>query len=113
MSDFKSFLNTLRGRATTEREKGTFFEKAIRDFLKQSPEYSFESVWLWANWPDLRKHNFSKKDLGIDLVAREKETGTFWAIQCKRFDEDYHVNKPEMDCGKIPIQKGQKNRLGK
>ena len=108
-TDFKSFLKTIREKAKSEREKGSFFEGAIRDFLKQSPEYSFESVWLWSSWPDLRKYNFSKKDLGIDLVAREKETGRLWAIQCKCFDENYQVNKQDIDSfftlsGKNPFE---------
>ena len=108
-TNFKNFLNEIRKKAKNEKEKGTFFERAIRDFLKQSPEYSFESVWLWANWPDLKKYRFSKKDLGIDLVAKEKETGTFWAIQCKCFDESYQVNKKDIDSffaysGKNPFK---------
>ena len=108
-SNFKTFLNEIRKKAKTEREKGAFFEGAIKDFLKESPEYSFESVWLWANWPDLRKYGFSKRDLGIDLVAKEKETGTFWAIQCKCFDENYQVNKKDIDSfftqsGKNPFK---------
>ena len=85
-SNFKSFLNEIRKKAKTEREKGSLFERAMRDFLTKSPEYSFESVWLWANWPDLKKYGFPKKDLGIDLVAKEEETGKFWAIQCKCYD---------------------------
>ena len=108
-TNLKDFLNEIRKKAKTEREKGAFFEKAIRDFLKQSPEYSFENVWLWPNWPDLRKYKFSKKDLGIDLVACEKETGRFWAIQCKCFDERYQVNKTDIDSffthsGKNPFK---------
>ena len=108
-TDFKTFLNEIRKKAKTEREKGAIFERATRDFLKQSPEYSFENVWLWPNWPDLRKYGFSKKDLGIDLVAREQETGRFWAIQCKCFDESFQVNKQDIDSffthsGKNPFK---------
>ena len=108
-TDFKNFLKTIREKAKSEREKGALFEGAIRDFLKQSPEYSFENVWLWSSWPDLRKYKFSKKDLGIDLVAREKETGRLWAIQCKCFDESYQVNKQDIDSfftlsGKNPFK---------
>ncbi len=108
-SNFKSFLNEIRQRAKTTREKGEYFEIAIKDFLKQSPEYSFENVWLRADWPDLKKYEFLKKDLGIDLIAREKETGIFWAIQCKCFDESYQVNKADIDSfftesGKNPFK---------
>ena len=49
------------------------------------------------DWPDLKKYGFPVKDLGIDLVAKEKETGRFWAIQCKCYDELYQVNKPDID----------------
>lgn len=108
-SDFKTFLNEIRRKAKTEREKGAIFERAVRDFLKKSPEYSFENVWLWPEWPNLRKYGFLKRDLGIDLVAREHETGRLWAVQCKCFDESYQVNKQDIDSfftlsGKNPFK---------
>ena len=96
-SNFKSFLKEIRKKAKSEREKGDLFERAIRDFLKASPEHSFEDVWMRKDWPDLKKYGFPVKDLGIDLVAKEKETGRFWAIQCKCYDELYQVNKPDID----------------
>ena len=96
-SNFKSFLNEIRKKAKSEREKGDLFERAIRDYLKQSPEHSFEDVWMRKDWPDLKKYGFPVRDLGIDLVAKEKETGKFWAIQCKCYDEHYQLNKPDID----------------
>ena len=108
-SDFKNFLKEIRKRAKSEREKGEIFERAIRDFLKQSPEHSFENVWMRKDWPDLKKYGFPVKDLGIDLIAKEKETGKFWAIQCKCYDEHYQLNKPDIDSfftesGKKPFE---------
>ncbi|WP_343601215.1 hypothetical protein [Mycobacterium sp.] len=32
----------------------------------------YDSVWRWADWPDRQ----GKTDTGIDLVARERDTGT-------------------------------------
>ena len=96
-SNFKSFLKEIRKKAKSEREKGDLFERAIRDYLKASPEHSFEDVWMRKDWPDLKKYGFPVRDLGIDLVAKEKETGKFWAIQCKCYDEHYQVNKPDID----------------
>ena len=96
-SDFKSFLTEIREKAKNPREKGDLFERAIRDFLKASPEHSFEGVWMRKDWPDLKKYGFPVKDLGIDLIAKEKETGKFWAIQCKCYSENYQVNKPDID----------------
>ena len=108
-TNFKKFLNKIRATAKSEREKGALFEKAIRDFLRQSPEHSFENVWMRAEWSDLKKYGFPKKDLGIDLIAKEKETGKYWAIQCKCFDEAYQVNKSDIDSfftesGKKPFE---------
>ncbi len=107
--NFRSFLKEIRKKAKSESEKGTLFEKAIRDFLKQSPEHSFEDVWMRKEWPELKKYGFPVRDLGIDLIAKEKETGKLWAIQCKCFDENYQVNKPDIDSfftesGKEPFE---------
>ena len=71
--NFKSFLNEIRKKSKSEREKGDLFERAIRDYLKQSPEHSFEDVWMRKDWPDLKKYGFPARDLGIDLIAKEKE----------------------------------------
>ena len=60
-SSFRSFLKNIRFKSKSEREKGTLFEKAIMDFLKQSPEHSFKNVWMWTDWPELAKYKFSKK----------------------------------------------------
>ena len=108
-SSFKNFLKEIRKKAKTEREKGDLFERAIRDFLKQSPEHSFENVWMRKDWPELKKYGFPVRDLGIDLIAKEKETGKYWAIQCKCYDENNQVNKPDIDSfftesGKKPFE---------
>ena len=107
--NFKDFLKEIRQKAKSEREKGAFFERAVRDFLKQSPEHDFENVWMRKDWPGLRKYKFPVKDLGIDLIAKEKETGKYWAIQCKCFNEHYRVSKSDIDSfftesGKKPFE---------
>ena len=108
-SSFKHFLTKIREKAKSKRELGELFERAIRDFLKQSPEHGFENVWMRRDWPDLKKYGLPKTDLGIDLIAKEKETGKFWAIQCKCYDEHYQVNKSGIDSfftesGKKPFE---------
>ena len=83
-TDIRSFLTLIRKKAKSEREKGELFERAIRDFLRKSPEHDFgENVWMRREWPDLKKYNLPKKDLGIDLIAKEKETGKYWFYQIK------------------------------
>ena len=105
---FRDFLKIIREKSRSPRELGNRFERAIRDFLKASPEHDFEDVWLWNDWPDLKKYGFSK-DLGIDLVAQERETGKFWAIQCKCYKETLEVRKENIDSffnhsGKEPFE---------
>ena len=36
-------------------------------------------------------------DVGIDLVARERGTGDYWAIQCKFYDPDHALQKGDID----------------
>ena len=93
---FNAFLKHLRTIAKSEREKGELFELAMRDYLRQSPEHNFANVWLWRDWPELGKYGFNKQDSGIDLVAKEKETGKIWAIQCKFYQEDNQIDRKEL-----------------
>ena len=96
-SKFQEYLQHLRSVAKNEREKGHLFELAIRGFLRDSPEYDFEDVWLWADYPNLEQHGFSKQDSGIDLVAKEKDTGKLWAIQCKFYQQETPIDRKGID----------------
>lgn len=86
-------LNEFRKFSTSEREKGTLFEKFIAKYLKTDPQYSqLENVWLWSDWP------FAwGQDDGIDLVAQERESGDYWAIQCKFYGSNERIEKKEID----------------
>ena len=88
-------LHEIRLKATTEREKGTDFERLMKLWFLTDPRYSeLEKVWLWEEFP-CRK-DFGGKDLGIDLVART-EYGDYWAIQCKCYAEDAQIDKGAVD----------------
>ena len=105
---FEELLKYINDKAKNKREKGRLFEIAIKNFLKQSPEHNFENVWMWSEWPVLKKYKF-KGDTGIDLVAKEREIGGFCAIQCKCFQEGTQVNKEDIDsflglAGKEPFK---------
>ena len=78
------------------REKGTFFEKVIAKYLLTDPEYAnrLEKVWLWGEWDECSERGM---DSGIDLVAREKDTGLYWAVQCKFFDQSHSIQKNDID----------------
>jgi hypothetical protein len=64
-------------------------------FLKTDVVWAdrFEDVWLWMDWPGRPPHG----DHGIDLVARERETGNLVAIQCKFYDPASTIYKQHID----------------
>jgi predicted helicase len=93
----QEILSSFRSASRTEREKGTYFEELIRTYLRHEPVYAdlYSDVWLLNEVPE--GFGISKKDTGIDLVARTVGTGEFHAIQCKFYDEGYHVQKSDID----------------
>lgn len=93
--DIHKIFEEFRIRAQSEREKGDLFERFIQKYLLLDPKYAnlFSSVWLWMDWP----YRAGKVDTGIDLVALERDTGDFWAIQCKFFAPEHWVDKPDID----------------
>lgn len=96
MKSFSDILKSFRTSSFSERDKGDRFEKLIQRYLKTTPIYSgqFETVWTWSEFP--YREQFGWIDTGIDLVARTY-SGEYWAIQCKFFDEDSYITKPDVD----------------
>ena len=78
-------LNYIRITATSEKDKGSKFERLTRFFLLNDPLWRsrLSNVWLWANAP-----TNDGADIGIDLVAQDRKDGSYWAIQCKCLDDD-------------------------
>jgi predicted helicase len=68
----------------------------MRGYLGIDPTWTeqFSRVWLWADWPGAAAN---KQDTGIDLVAQDRETGGFCAIQCKFYEPDHTVSKADID----------------
>ena len=97
MSILQDLLAKYRSEAKTEREKGTYFEILVKDFLKNDPTYSpnFSDVWTYAEWASLQ--GIDSRDAGIDLVAKLSEEEGFCAIQCKFYDENHKIQKSEID----------------
>lgn len=92
--NFQELLDELAEAARSNRDKGTQFEKLIANYLLTDPQYAdrLADVWLWEEWPDRWS-----TDVGIDLVARERGTGEYWAIQCKFFASDHYLQKTDID----------------
>ena len=93
-ADLENLLEQYRELARHESDKGRKFERLIKSYLQTDPKYKsiLGDVWLWSEWPDHRGG-----DTGIDIVAREKDTGDYWAIQCKFLMPNHLVEKGDID----------------
>ncbi|MEZ6130667.1 MAG: DEAD/DEAH box helicase family protein [Planctomycetaceae bacterium] len=91
----QELLATYRAASKTEREKGNYFEELTRTYLRNEPTYAdlYSDVWLLNEVPD--EYGISKKDTGIDLVAKTHGTGEFHAIQCKFYE--HQIKKSDID----------------
>ncbi len=93
MSALTNILDNFRAAAVTEREKGNYFEKLVKVYLRQEPFYAdlyAGKVWLWEDWRQewkARGKSDPGADAGIDLVA-ETTDGELHAIQAKFYDAD-------------------------
>ncbi len=87
-------LGQFRQEATHKRDMGDKFERLVAGFLTKEPLYAqrFSNIWLWSEW-DKR----TTGDTGIDIVAEERATGQYCAIQCKFYDPNHSISKEEVD----------------
>ena len=94
---FYTALNYIRENANTQYGKGKLFERLIRTYLLEDPFYQkrFTEVYLWSEWAELRPE-FDGVDIGIDLVAAERDGG-YCAIQCKCYAETTRISKKDLD----------------
>ena len=83
-------------RAPTNYDRGALFERLMLRYFQLDPALSqqYEQVWLWSDWPDRK----GKPDTGIDLVARERDTDNYTAIQCKFYEPTHTLSKGDIDA---------------
>lgn len=95
VASIHDILQELRSVAYDERDKGDRFERLMQAYLTTEPQYAqlYDAVWMWTDYPQ----RGTRKDTGIDLVARSRDTGELTAIQCKFFDPFTTVTKPMLD----------------
>ena len=88
-------LKRFREEAAHNRDLGDKFERLVTAFLTHDPLQAerFSDVWLWTEWPG----RGNQPDTGIDLVARDRYTGEYCAIQCKFFAPGHKVQKIDLD----------------
>ncbi len=88
-------IEDFRTLPVSARERGERFEQLMAQYLRLDPLYAqqFSDVWMWSEWPGRE----GKGDTGIDLVARERESGEYCAIQCKFYDPKHYLQKADID----------------
>lgn len=81
---FETILNQIRITSKNKSDVGTKFEILIKNFFLVDKHYRdrFDKVWMWSEYPDRDGH-----DIGIDLVAKERDGG-LCAIQCKCYADN-------------------------
>ncbi|UOT08485.1 DEAD/DEAH box helicase (plasmid) [Rhodococcus opacus] len=81
--------------APSNSERGTKFEQLMVRYFELDPMLSqqYDEVWRWIDWPG----RGGKPDTGIDLVARERDTGEYTAIQCKFYEPTHTLAKTDID----------------
>ncbi len=92
--NLKEVITKIRTESLSNHERGALFEKIAKVFFQQDPRYKdrFSKVWQWNEWPDR-----DGQDTGIDLVAKERESGDLWAIQCKFYEPHHYLSKTDID----------------
>ena len=93
---FYSVLNYIRENSNTQFGKGRLFERLMQKYFTEDPFYQkrFSEVWHWAEWAETQPE-FDRADLGIDLVAQERDGG-YCAIQCKFYAEDRKIRERDL-----------------
>ncbi|PGL66849.1 type ISP restriction/modification enzyme [Bacillus sp. AFS055030] len=94
---FDKIIHDLEGKDMVQRDRGTLFELLVTAYLKHEPMYArlFDEVWMLGSVPE--EYGVPKKDTGVDLVARNRETGELVAIQCKYYSKDTTIQKSHID----------------
>lgn len=82
-------------RAPSNSERGTKFEQLMVRYFDLDPMLSqqYDGVWRWMDWSGRK----GKPDTGIDLVARERDSGEYTAIQCKFYEPTHTLRKEDID----------------
>ena len=78
-------------------EKGRWFEHLFMAVARELPDFQVADIWTWREWPQrMELTGLDGRDTGVDLVAR-LTNGNVVAVQCKCYDRDHRVSKPDVD----------------
>lgn len=105
----RDLLAKYRANASTEREKGTYFERLTQVWLRHAPTQRglYSRVLTFAEWAKERGEDAT--DTGIDLVAQLADAPDTWcAVQCKFYREGHRIRREDIDSffaasGRVPF----------
>ena len=82
-------------KAPSNSERGTKFEQLMVRYFELDPMLNkkYDQVWRWIDWPGRK----NKPDTGIDLVAKDRDTGELTAVQCKFYEPTHTLAKDDID----------------
>ncbi len=83
MATFNQLIDQINNNLTNQRDRGTAFEKMVVSYLKNEPTYKnkYSDVWMLNEVP--AEYNISRQDTGVDIVAKDRNTGKLTAVQAK------------------------------
>jgi len=90
-------LNKFRDSSRSEREKGDYFERLVIIFLLNDDiqKQYYNEVVPFAEWA--KSNGWKNADTGIDLVAKLADGSGYAAIQCKFYEQNHVIQKPDID----------------
>lgn len=94
---FVALMEEIDVEERAQRDRGTLFELLTKIYLTNEPMYAhrYDAVWMLSEVP--KQYRISRKDTGVDLVARIRNTGKLVAIQCKYYSKEKKVEKKDID----------------
>lgn len=85
-SSFDNLIAQIDASANgVQRDRGTMFEEVVKSYLLNEPAYKnlYDAVWLLNEVPV--EYHIPRQDLGVDLVARYRDSGALTAVQAKYY----------------------------
>jgi predicted helicase len=98
LTDLRKILQKYRSGASSEYEKGIYFERLVKVWLESAPTQrdQFVRVLTFGAWA--KENGLKQQDTGIDLVAQMAGSSNDWcAVQCKFYRHGYRIQKPDID----------------
>ncbi|MHA6646865.1 DEAD/DEAH box helicase [Aerococcus urinae] len=96
-TSFVDLINKIDDVEHVQRDRGTMFEILVKTYLKNEPMYvqEYSDVWLLNEVPE--EYGIPKKDTGVDLVAKKRDTKALVGIQAKYFKPNSKIYKENID----------------